>query len=229
VAERTRFLYLETDQYQKLDRTVKYDEILKGAFGTIYANRTCFYGRPVANGPCSVSVGSYLNQLEHEIPAELSGSPANLPALTSVSLVRIFRADLTYAVVSANYESTGELGSLHIDETKSGDWVSGCALLHLDLKNSDLKRYGIPARIDVPEYLRSRRVPLPVVTLPEELTLLNQHYGHNKIIRVDKLRDGAVDSSRFLHPSVTEEERVLDTACESRFSIQRSIGLPTVD
>src|ERR1700719_739449 len=42
VDTRERLLHLETDHNQVLDRTVKSDEILKGRFGTIYAEKTCF-------------------------------------------------------------------------------------------------------------------------------------------------------------------------------------------
>ncbi len=228
-AQRTRFLYLEGDQDQKLGRTVKQDEILKGTFGTIYANKTCFYSRTVAIAQSSVSVGAHFNQLAHEVPLELSGPPATLPPLTSLSLVRIFRTDPAYIVVSANYESGGELGSLHIDKAVNGDWLSGSVSLHPDLKDPHLKQYGIPIRIDVADYIRSRRLPILVVTLPQELNLLNELYGYGKIIRVDKLRNGLIDSSRFLRPSVTDEEQVLNSACESRLRQQQATGVPTVE
>jgi hypothetical protein len=226
--QRTRFLYLEADQDQKLDRTVKNDEIAKGPFGTLYANKTCFYRRPLVDGS-SVSVGAYFNQLEHEVPLELPGPPETLPPLTSLSLVRIFRTEPAYIVVSANYESGGELGSLHVDKAVSGDWLSGSIFRHPDLNDPLLKRYGIPTRIDVTGYLHSLRLLIPAVTLPQELTVLNRLYGYGKIIRVDKLRNGAIDSSRFLRPSVSEEERLLNSVCESRLRQQRSMGLPTVE
>jgi len=227
-AQRTRFLYLEADQNQRLDRTVKNDEIAKGPFGTLYANKTCFYRRPLVDGS-SVSVGAYFNQLEHEVPLELSGPPETLPPLTSVSLVRIFRTEPAYIVVSANYESGGELGSLHIDKAVSGDWLSGSVFHRPDLNGPLLNRYGIPTRIDVTGYLHSRRLPMPVVTQPQEQTLFNLLYGYGKTIRVDTLRNGAIDSSRFLRPSVREEEQVLNSACESRLRQQRSMGVPTVE
>lgn len=227
--EHQRLLYLETNNDQILDRTVKHDEILRGPFGTVYANKTCFYSRPVASGYSSVSVGAYSNQLEHEVPIQLTGLPGDLPPLSSVSLVRIFRTDPEYLVVSANYEPNGKLGSLHIDKTKDGDWVSGGNSLHPDLQDPRLERYGIPARIDVQEYIRLRRLPIPTVRLPHELTVLNRHYGYDKIIRQDTLRDAAVASSRFLRPSVTKEEQILDSVCESRFREQQSMEPPTVE
>jgi hypothetical protein len=61
------------------------------------------------------------------------------------------------------------------------------------------------------------------------MIVMNQHYGHNKLIRQDDLKDGAIISSRFLQPSVTDEENVLDSLCESRFQQQQTLGLPTVE
>jgi hypothetical protein len=239
VDTRERLLYLETDHNQVLDRTVKSDEILKGRFGTVYAEKTCFYSRPIASGYSSVSVKSNLNQLDHEVPSELARPPDNLPLVTSVSLVKIFRTDPEYLVVSANYEPNGELGSLHIDGAKGGDWVHSNFVpaaqngfvqrIPKDRGSDALKTYGIPAHIDVQESRGSRLVSLPQVALPEEITVMNQHYGYNKLIRQDVLKDGAIISSRFLKPSVTQEEEVLDPRCESRFHQQQTMGLPTVE
>jgi hypothetical protein len=58
--------------------------------------------------------------------------------------------------------------------------------------------------------------------------VLNQHYGHNKLIRQDELTGGSMIRSRFLEPSVTEEENVLNPLCDSRFKQQHTLGLPTV-
>jgi len=64
--------------------------------------------------------------------------------------------------------------------------------------------------------------------MAEEIVVLNQHYGYNKLIREDELTDGAMVRSRFLEQSVTEEENVLNPLCESRFKQQLTLGLPTV-
>jgi hypothetical protein len=141
-------------------------------------------------------------------------------------------------VVSANYEENGELGSLHIDGAKDGNWlhsndVPGAqGIVHRPAKGWDLsvlRRYGIPAQIDVQSYLRSHHIPLPADSLPQEVTVLNQHYGYNRFIRLDELSNGTVISSRFLQPSDTEEEKVLNPQCESRFRQQQELGLPTVE
>jgi hypothetical protein len=232
-AQAERLLYLETNTNQVLDRTVKDDEILTGAFGTVYVQKTCFFNRPVESNYSSVMVmvGSNNDLGRPEIPLQLSDAPESLPPLTSLSLVRIFQHDSEYAVVSANYESSGELGSLNIGRTKAGEVIPGSAStsFHIDSKNPLLATYGIPLRIDVQEYLRSHRLPIHDVALHQEMVLVNRHYGFDKLIRRDQLKDGARVSSQYLRPSVTEEEKILDSECDSRFRQQQSMGLPTVE
>jgi len=53
-------------------------------------------------------------------------------------------------------------------------------------------------------------------------------YGFGKFIRQDSLEDGAVTSSRYLRPVLTEEEGILGPECDARFRQQQSTGRPTV-
>ncbi len=235
----THLLFLETNRDQVLDRTVKSFQLLRGRFGTVYADKTCFFNRPTESSWSYVSVHSYFNAPTTEVPAELPRPPEKLPPLTSLSLVRIFRAFPEYLVVAGNYEPNGDLGSLHIDGAKDGNWVHSnfvpAAKDGFDVripKDRDLAalvRYGIPAHIDVQGYLRSRHFPLPTASLPQEKTVLNQHYGYNNLIRQDELNDGTVISSRLLQPLNTDEESVLNPQCDARFHQQQTLGLPTVE
>ena len=235
----TRLLFLETNRSQVLDRTVKSFQLLRGRFGTVYADKTCFFNRPTETNWSYVSVHSYFNASITEVPAELQRPPEKLPPLTSLSLVRIFRAFPEYLVVAANYEPNGDLGSLHIDGAKNGDWIhpnfvpaakDGSIQRLAKAWNLDiLRRYGIPAHIDVQGYIRSRHFPLPSASLPQEITVLNQHYGYNRLVRQDELNDGNVISSRLLKPSETDEENALNPQCESRFQQQQTLKLPTVE
>lgn len=228
-----RVLYLETNRDQRLDRTVKCDEILRGQYGTVCVERTCFFNRVVVNNPNYIStlVLSNTDESGAEIPGELPGKPdEQIPPLTSLSLTRIFRDESEYVVVSANYESTGEIGSLTTARTRVGEIIPGSAstVLRQALTDSSLERYGIPRRIDVQEYLRSNRLPLPSAALPQELAAVTQQYGFGKLIRQDQLRKDTAVLSRFLRPSVTKEEQTLNPECDARFVQQRSLGLNTV-
>jgi len=234
----TVLLFLEMNRDHMLDRTVKSIQLMKGRFGTVYAERTCFFNRPPETSWSNVSVHSYFNSASREVPSELSPPPSTLPPLTSLSLVRIYRAFPEYLVVAANYEQDGELGSLHIDGAKDGNWLhsndvpAAQHVVHRPTEGWDLgllRQYGIPERIDVQSYLRSHHIPLPPASLPQEVAVLNQHYGYDKFIRLDELGNGTVISSRFLQPSDTDEEQVLNPQCESRFRQQQKLGLPTVE
>jgi hypothetical protein len=241
---RERSLYLETGQDQVLDRTVKTDEILRGPFGTVDAVKECFYTRPIENGFGSVSVEFNGNDKEHELPSVVPSPAEGLPPLTSLSLVRIFRTSLEYVIVSANYERDGSLGSLNFGSAKDGHpggtGPSGTAIYRtpdpqvneIVRKGLDpeLTKYGIPAHIDVQRYLLSRQMPLPAVALDQEKNVMNEFYGFGKFIRQDELKDGAIVASRWLQPSVTEEEKeTLNPLCDARFRQQQTIGLPTVE
>jgi hypothetical protein len=225
-----RLLYLETGKNQILDRTVKTTVVLKGPFGSVYSEKTCFYASPLERGYSAVSVHSYSHTAIDVVPPETANPPASLPLLTSVSLVRVFRASPEFAVVSADYEVSGALVSVNVSGAKNGDWVAGAThMVQVEGNSSYLQQYGIPVSMDIPGYVRLRRLPLPAVDLPQELTAVIQHYGHDQLIRVDVLRDGAVTSSRFLEPQLTKEEEVLNPACEARFRQQLAKGLPTVE
>jgi hypothetical protein len=212
---------------------VKDDELLTGPFGTVYVKKTCFFNRPVASNYNSVTVmlGSNQDGAGREIPIQLSQVRERVPPLTSLSLVRVFQNGADYVVVSANYESSGELGSLDLGETKGGQVIPGTAStsFRIDSKNPLLESYGIPLRVSVQDYLRGHRLVLPRVALRQELAVVNLHFGFDKLIRQDRLRDGAVVSSQYLRPSVTEEEQNLDSECDSRFRQQQSMSLPTVE
>ena len=235
----TRLLYLETNRDFVLDRTVKTFQLMRGRFGTVFADKTCFFNRPTESSWSNVSVHSWFDAPIVEVPSELPRPPERLPPLTSLSLVRIYRAFPDYLVVAANYEPNGELGSVHIGGVKDGNWrhidfdpAAKVGLDHRPGKDWDLDAlggYGIPSHIDVQGYLRSRYIPLPTASLPQELIVLNQHYGYNRFVRQDELKDGTIVSSRFLKPSDTDEEDALNPECESRFRQQQRLGLPTVE
>lgn len=241
---RERLLYLETGRDQVLDRTVKTDEILRGPFGTINAVRECYYTRPIRSGFGSVSVEFNGNDTEHELPSEISTPPEGLPALTSLSLVRIFRTSPEYVIVSASYERDGSLGSVNFGDAKNGSPVRTDPLGTRVYRSPDpqvnesarkevaplLTKYGIPTHIDIEKYLLSRQLQLPPVAFDQEKNVMNEFYGFGKFIRQDELKEGAIIASRWLQPSATEEEKeTLNPLCDARFRQQQAMGLPTVE
>jgi len=87
-------------------------------------------------------------------------------------------------------------------------------LLTLD---ADRSLYGISGRIDIQRYLRSRQLTIPPGTFPDVANLLIQFYGYDKIIRQDELSHGVPIASRFLQPSITQEEKILNPVCDRIF------------
>ena len=183
------------------------------------------------------------NDKEQEQASVVADPTASLPALSSLSLVRVFRVGPEYAIVSANYERDGTLGSLNYGSAKDGrpggTGRSGTAMYTTpdpqvnDIVRSglapDLAKYGIPAHIEVENYLLSRHIPLPGVALDQEKNVMHVFYGFGKFIRQDELKGGTIVASRWLQPSVTEEEKeTLNHLCDERFRQQQAIGLPTV-
>jgi hypothetical protein len=173
-AQAHQLLFLETRIDGKLDRTVKSDLLLVGDFGTVSAEKTCFYNRPVQSNYSSVRIGfssdGYSSHFEQ--PAELAGAPKLLPPLTSVSLVRIIRNEADYALVSADYEFTGELRGLQVASASGGKISPGTHSLsyQIDSKDPRLDKYGMPFRLGISGYLSSHRLQLPSVTGHEEST-----------------------------------------------------------
>jgi hypothetical protein len=231
-----RTLYLETNRQDQLDRTVKSDVLLTGDFGMAYAQKTCFYNRPVESNYSSVSVRFDSDEYPSafEVPSVLSGTPDNVPPLSSVSLVRVLRKESGYTLVSADYESTGELRGFQVAEAKNGNISPATDVQTVsppDRSGSTdprLVRYGIPPRIDVQKYLSVHRLPLPSGPAAlEESTSLIQFYGYGKLMQQQQLRSGVPVSTRWLQPSTTEEEHTIGPECDSRFAQQRSMGLPT--
>jgi hypothetical protein len=223
-------LYLETNQDKVLDRTVKDDVILTGNFGTLIAKKECFYARPISEGwsGLQVEIASNNYPSAHEIPSQVSTPPKELPPLTSLSLVRVFREPPGFTVASANFEANGTLGSLNVGQIARGDLTPGS---HTSIRPSyadpDLKKYGIPSRMDVQQYAGTGRLQLIPVSLPQEATIVILHYGFGKLMRLDTLAGGSVISSRFLQPGITEEEKALNPECDQRFRQQQSMELPT--
>ena len=234
-SEPHRALYLETSRNDQLDRTVKSDVLLRGDFGIVYAQRTCFYNRPVQSNYSSVSIRFESNEYPSafEQPTVLTSTPEFVPPLSSVSLVRVLRNESEYSLVSADYESSGELRGFQVAKANGGKIFPSTDVQtvsppdRLNAKDRRLVKYGIPSHIDINKYLSLHHLQLPSASPPEELIWLIQIHDFGKLIRQQQLRAGVPISSRWLQPSSTEEEHTIGPECDSRFRQQRSLGLPT--
>jgi hypothetical protein len=226
-----RLLYLEADRGRLL-RTVKKDEIETGQFGAVTTERMCFYRPPDQHYRSSVKVliESVQPEIGREIPTPTLAPAPDVPQLTSFAVVRFHRADSSLVIGSGNYEANGSIGSIQTGTVVRGELQPYSSIdLPLSQGFDDLRKTsGLPYRVGLSDYLRSRRIPLPLIPDAEERSLVILVYGFGEFLRVDSLQNGAIISSRYLKPIVTEEERVLNPECDDGFRRQRTLGEPTV-
>jgi hypothetical protein len=224
-------LYLETTRDGSLDRTVKSDVLLMGDFGTIYAQKTCFYNSPIQRGYSSVTATFFSNgySAHYDKPTVLPDAPEVVPPLSSVSLVRVIHNEADYTLVAADYEVSGELRAFHVARAHDGNIYPATdeASYPLNSKDPRLEKYGIPPILKIDSELTLPRLRLPSVRESEVSTWLIQFHDFGKLIHQQQLREGLPLSSRWLQPSVTEEEHTIGPECDSRFRQQLSMGLPT--
>jgi hypothetical protein len=231
-------LYLEADR-DVLERTVKDDQIVTGPFGAIVVEKQCFYNRPVATYWSSIQVllQSAHPDIGREIPDPVPAVPANVPPLTSISIVRIFRAGPQLVFGSGNYEANGTLGSIQSGKIMNGDvqhpapitMAPGPRSSQMWPRFNEIRQAsGLPPRIEVEKYLRLKRLPLLNASNPEERTIVVLVYGFGQLVRQDSLDNGVVTSSRYVRPVVTEEKGILGPECDARFRQQESAGISTL-
>jgi len=230
-SELHRLLDLETKPDGRLDRTVKSDVLLMGDFGTIYADKTCFYNRPVQSSYNSVKITFFSNGYPqaYDKPTVLPDAPEVVPPLSSVSLVRVIHNESDYTLVSADYESSGELRNFHVAKAHGGDIYPATDEVSYPLNSEDprMEKYGIPSVLKIDSDSSLPRLQLPSVRESDVSTWLIRFHDFGKLIHQQQLREGQPLSSRWLQPSVTEEEHIIGPECDSRFRQQLSMGLPT--
>lgn len=224
-------LSLETTPDGRLDLTDKKNVLLIGDFGTIYAEKTCFYNRPIQSNYSSVKISVFDNGYTpaYDKPTLLPAAPRTVPLLTSVSLVRVVHNEADYTLVTADYEATGELRNFHVARANSGKIYPATDEVSYPLNSKDprLEKYGIPSTLKVDSDLSRHPLRLPSVGVSDVSTWLIQFHDFGKLIHQQQLREGVPVSSRWLQPSVTEEEHTIGPECDSRFRQQLSMGLPT--
>lgn len=201
----------------------KWQVLLSGPFGTVYAHSTYFYA---SESPTSFAVVLYLNGSGGEPFQLLPSSPAadNL-TLSGISVVRIFQAPPGFLVVSANYAPDGHLESLHVNGSKQGEWVHSNELrpLYPDVEVATMigdrprtrERFGLPAAFPVGLYFKPATGERPAsvfrpVGLRSSMDVVNLHYDRNRWVRQDSFLPDGTRSTRFLVYTVTDEDRVLE-------------------
>ena len=227
-----QLLYLETDQHDLLERTVKTDRIIAGPFGAVVTERTCFYNRPIETSPSALLV--LVQSMKYdgaEIPNTMPDAPMNAPPLTSFAIVRFFREGDQLVFGSGNYEATGAIGAIQSGKTSNGDLLPGSSTVVSQAQgfNNLQHTYGLSPHVKIADYLRSSRIALASTSDAEDRSFVVLVYGFGKLIRQDSLGKGGVLASSHLYtPLVTEEEKALGPECDGRFRKQQAVGKSTV-
>jgi hypothetical protein len=218
---RIRYDSLGLDEESRLRSRTKYQELLHGDFGTIYAQSTYYYveGHRGPHPPQRFTV-AYANGLEHETPEILPTLPDEGLELDTVSVVRVFRAPPEFLIVSANYDPHGHVQAVHVNGARNGDWVHpndipepyrklGVATM-LDNPPRALSYFGLPSRFPVDTYQHVPSTDLfSPVQLAGVLDVVNLHLDQTRYVEQDLFHsDGAVER-RFLRFRLTDADRLL--------------------
>src|SRR5258708_20234251 len=102
----------------------KYQVLLSGSFGTVYAESTYFYPPFYKDQPTQFFSSLYLNGPGSEPFQLVSALPKSETLhLSGISVIRVFHAPPEFLIVSAIYAPDSQLESLHVNGSKNGDWV----------------------------------------------------------------------------------------------------------
>lgn len=200
----------------------KYQVLLSGPFGTVYAESTYFYPPFYKAQPTQLFSVLYMNALGCEPFQLVSALPASdTLRLSAISVIRIFRAPPEFLVVSANYAPDGHLESLHVNGSKGGDWVHSNEIhgLYPDFEVATMigdrpitrKHFGISAAFPVERYHRDPSDVFQQVELKSALDVVNFHYERNLWVRQDSFLPEGTAQTRYLTYVNTSEDRILET------------------
>lgn len=228
--------YLEAREANfRLDRTVKTSELLHGEFGSVVFQKTCFYNRSFDVNLDTVAIGLHDGSSE---PAKLVNPPTARNIPTSFALLRVFRDGEGAAVVIGGYEANGTLRSLHINHTRSGARLfypeDG---VFMDPSSNLMTRAPNPIGVGLPLTLQPEFngfVRLPATSFPAAMEALFTVYADGSLVRRDVLAEGrnglsVLKETRFLQPSVVDEQRQLEPACNAQLAKQRTTQKRTVE
>jgi hypothetical protein len=203
----------------KLEYRTKYLRLLKGPYGTVYAEVQYFYDARYAKQKNSLDTRLYLNDLR-QVPPAVSGQFPGLSegVPSAISVVRVFKAAPEFLVASANYSSDGHLYELHVYGAKGGNWVHSNELVApysgkfnpattIGDDKETREYFGLPGTFPVAAYLSSRAKPFARVLLESVLDVVNLHFDESRIVRQDTFVPGSKPRASYLtFPSTKEDE-----------------------
>ncbi len=206
---RVRYNVFTVNPVNQLQESEKYQELVKGSFGTVYAHTEAFYRQDATAGDIDFEVLHDTGETEHEPPMIVRDTPSNVPhKLDAISLIRVFCSAEKYIVVIGNYTPDGKLVSfVKPSYVNIRDSSSGTA----DLA-SDYNLYGFPTQISVVKYMKKPYPLWKVIPLSNTLNIINFHYDRNKWVRQDNFVSTSEPKTRILTYVTTAQDTMLAPA-----------------
>lgn len=220
-----RLSHFFVDGRDRLILRKKSQELLRGVYGTIYAQTTYFYRERSEGNWNDFFTVSHLNEAPHEPPVPIASLPRKaLSHFDGVSVVRVIKAVPGHLVVSANYDPDGWLGSFHVNASKDGDWVDSNIVetmrgleggTSLGDRPKARERFGLPARFPVASFSKKPASVCAKVKLDVVLEAVHFHYGRNRWVRQDVFSPRG-HFTRFLSFAVTPHDKALFSFDQAR-------------
>jgi hypothetical protein len=230
---RIRYSHLEMGADRILAQSSNAREVLRGPFGTVYSQKTCYYNLPIENYYNNIEVRLYANQMEHEPATVANERPLGATGtLTYVNVIRVLRGGPEYLVLSALYSADGHLKRASVDGARAGDWLHPAYVEEarrdtVFIRASEhatqaqiavMTRYGLPEAISVEDLLQHRLVGLELpANASVERDVITLFYDHDRWMVQDEYVTNGVHHTRYLTYSETTQGSVLDSRCRERF------------
>lgn len=203
---RSHFNFFFTDRGYRILYREKDQELLSGAFGTVYSRTNYYYDNyyhcqpthfEVVAGPGSARAG-----VEFPVVGQIAAVPSEAK-LEAISLVRIVHTPPTVTTFSVTYSPDGVLRAFHIHAESRGE-SSG------NNKDIDLRSwFGIPPSFPLAEYTARPSAFWPESNFPEEITVVNLHYTQNHVVKQDSYIGKDPTGSRILTYRITPQDLAL--------------------
>jgi hypothetical protein len=193
--------------------------LMRGPYGTVFADSTYYYGKQYNHAPTDFHVELYFREGSHE-PAERIGVTNEIGELSAISMVRVFRAPPEFLVVCATYDATGRMLVLSVNGSENGNWVHPSEI-RTPYPNVDFgtiyedrpitrEYFGLPETFPIADYLRSPQNEAKRASLLVYSDTINLHYQRNRYVRQDTFGVDGLHTTEFFRYKVTPEDRQLE-------------------
>jgi hypothetical protein len=226
-------LLLNTGNDRKLLQTLRRERVLRGPYGIVSLEKTCFFVPPQSGYNSYLDVSSYMDaRYDDDVPALTLKEIPQASLLTSVSLIKIFVDGPDYVVASGNYEAAGQLGSQNLIRVKPGGaLISGQSQMIAGSKRyglPDMSAYGMPDHLTLTEPLNRKQIGPQSPTANEVSISVVLRYDFDRYLRVDTFRRTEHADPIIVAPVVLPEDKGLNEECDENLGRQAERGTTVV-